>query len=144
MDPGDIIEFTFENTYDFSVMGEYTISVGTLLENDEDSSNDLVSLNIVSQEVTNCPDDYSLPIVWRDNFECYDSFIISDIGDWIIYDLDGGTTWGANAVDFENESYVGAGIVFNYPLAESPDGSDISNWNTYEGNQGLNLSLIHI
>ena len=24
-----------------------------------------------------------------------------------MYDLDGGTTWGANAVDFENESYVG-------------------------------------
>ena len=27
-----------------------------------------------------------------------------------MYDLDGGTTWGANAVDFENESYVGTGI----------------------------------
>ena len=139
MDPGDIIEFTFENTYDFSVMGEYTISVGTLLENDEDSSNDSVSINIVSQEVTVCPDDYSLPIVWRDNFECYDSFAIDNIGDWIIYDLDGGTTWGANAVDFENESYVGAGIIYNNSEATS-SGSDIEEeplWNTYEGEQGL-------
>jgi hypothetical protein len=56
-----------------------------------------------------------------------------------MYDLDQGTTWGANEVDFENESYVGAGIVFNYPLAVSPTGGDISNWNTYEGNQGLNF-----
>ena len=139
LDSGDIIEFTFDNSYDFSVPGDYTIVVGTLLENDEDSSNDFVSLNIVSQEVTNCPDDYSLPIVWRDNFECYDSFIISDIGDWIIYDLDGGTTWGANAVDFENESYVGAGIIYNNSEATS-SGADIEEeplWDTYEGEQGL-------
>jgi hypothetical protein len=139
LDSGDIIEFTFDNSYDFSVPGDYTIVVGTLLENDEDSSNDFVSLNIVSQEVTNCPDDYSLPIVWRDNFECYDSFIISEIGDWIIYDLDGGTTWGANAVDFENESYVGAGIIYNNSEATST-GADIEEeplWNTYEGEQGL-------
>jgi hypothetical protein len=139
LDSGDIIEFTFDNSYDFSVPGDYTIVVGTLLENDEDSSNDFVSLNIVSQEVTNCPDDYSLPIVWRDNFECYDSFIIGEIGDWIIYDLDGGTTWGANAVDFENESYVGAGIIYNNSEATST-GADIEEeplWNTYEGEQGL-------
>ena len=139
LDSGDIIEFTFDNSYDFSVPGDYTIVVGTLLENDEDSSNDFISLNIVSQEVTNCPDDYSLPIVWRDNFECYDSFIISEIGDWIIYDLDGGTTWGANAVDFENESYVGAGIIYNNSEVTS-SGADIEEeplWDTYEGEQGL-------
>ena len=139
LDSGDITEFTFDNSYDFSVPGDYTIVVGTLLENDEDSSNDFISLNIVSQEVTNCPDDYSLPIVWRDNFECYDSFIISEIGDWIIYDLDGGTTWGANAVDFENESYVGAGIIYNNSEATST-GADIEEeplWDTYEGEQGL-------
>ena len=34
-----------------------------------------------------------------------------------MYDLDGGTTWGANAVDFENESYVGTGIIYNQALA---------------------------
>ena len=77
--------------------------------------------------------------MWRDNFECYDSFAIDNIGDWIIYDLDGGTTWGANAVDFENESYIGAGIIYNNSEAIS-SGSDIEEeplWNTYEGEQGL-------
>ena len=44
--------------------------------------------------------------------------------------------WGANDLDFENESYVGSSIIFNYPLAVST-GGDISVWDTYEGNQGL-------
>ena len=103
---GQSIEYTFEASADFSIVGEYEITAGTILENDEDTSNDSVTITIISQETSNCPDNYSLPIAWRDNFECYDPFIISDIGDWIMYDLDGGTTWGANAVDFENESYA--------------------------------------
>ena len=82
-----------------------------------------------------CPDEYELPIVWRENFECYDPFAIDNIEGWTIIDNDGGTTWGANGVDFTNEGYVGAGIIFNYPLA-TPVG-DASIWNTYEGNQGL-------
>ena len=31
---------------------------------------------------------------------------------------------------------MGAGIIFNYPLA-TPVSGDASVWNTYEGNQGL-------
>jgi len=128
--------YTFNNTYDFSVVGDYEISAGSSLMNDEDISNDSVTINIVSQEETNCPDNYELPIAWRDNFECYDAFIISEIGDWIMYDLDGGTTWGANDVDFENESYVGTGIIYNDELATTT-GSPVPEWDTYEGDQGL-------
>jgi len=128
--------FSFNNTYDFSIVGDYEITAGTSLMNDEDISNDSVTINILSQEATNCPDNYELPIAWRDDFECYQPFSISGIGDWIIYDLDGGTTWGANDVDFENESYVGAGIIYNDQLA-TITGAPVPEWDTYQGDQGL-------
>ena len=133
---GQSVEYTFTTAADFSVIGDYEITSGTILSNDEDSSNDTISVTITSQETSNCPDNYTLPIAWRDNFECYDPFIISDIGDWIMYDLDGGTTWGANAVDFENESYVGTGIIYNDELA-TPTGGPVPEWDTYQGDQGL-------
>ena len=53
-----------------------------------------------------------------------------------MYDLDGGTTWGANAVDFENESYVGTGIIYNDELA-TPTGGPVPEWDAYQGDQGL-------
>ena len=136
IESGQNLSFTFTNQFDFSSPGEYTIVSGTSLTGDEDSSNDEISIIIISEEATNCPDNYELPIAWRDNFECYDPFIISDIGDWIMYDLDGGTTWGANAVDFENESYVGTGIIYNDELA-TVTGAEVPEWNTFEGDQGL-------
>ena len=136
IESGQNLSFTFTDQFDFSSPGEYTIVSGTSLTGDEDISNNEISNIIISEEATNCPDNYELPIAWRDNFECYDPFIISDIGDWIMYDLDGGTTWGANAVDFENESYVGTGIIYNDELA-TVTGAEVPEWNTYEGDQGL-------
>ncbi len=129
-------QFTFYATYDFSTPGDYEIVASTSLTNDENNSNDSSSTSFTSIVGGDCPDEYSLPIVWRDNFECHTEFAISDIGDWVMYDLDGGTTWGANAVDFTNESYVGTGIIYNQELATGT-GGDISAWDTYEGNQGL-------
>ncbi len=136
IESGQNLSFTFTNQFDFSSLGEYLIVSGTLLTDDEDSSNNEASITIISEEAANCPDNYELPIAWRDNFECYDPFIISDIGDWIMYDLDGGTTWGANSVDFENESYVGSGIIYNDELA-TVTGAEVPEWDTYEGDQGL-------
>lgn len=123
------LEYTFNQTIDLSFSGDYEITSSTLLENDSDNSNNLFNVTIS----VSCPEEYSLPIIWKDDFECYDPYAISDIGDWLIYDYDGGTTWGANAVDFDNEGYVGAGIIFNYPLSGSTD--DV--WNTHQGDQGL-------
>ena len=74
--------------------GNYSITCGLNLESDEDLSNNSISINITSQEEINCPDVYNLPIAWRDYFECYDAFTIDNFGEWISYDLDGGTTWG--------------------------------------------------
>jgi hypothetical protein len=86
---------------------------------------------------TDCPDEYELPIVWRDNFECHDAFAIDNIEGWTAIDGEGGTTWGASGVDFTNEEYIGSGIIWNNSLATPVDGADISNWSSYEGDQGL-------
>ena len=135
----EIIEFSFETNFDFSSPGNYSITCGLNLESDEDLSNNSISINITSQEEINCPDVYNLPIAWRDYFECYDAFTIDNFGEWISYDLDGGTTWGANAMDFENEGYVGTAIIYNQedaiPSGNSPSEEPL--WNTYEGSQGL-------
>ena len=133
---GESTQFTFATTYDFSEGGDYNVTVSVNFEQDEDLSNNSVSQVVTCVASGDCPDEYELPIVWRENFECYDPFAIDNIEGWTIIDNDGGTTWGANGVDFTNESYVGAGIIFNYPLA-TPVGGDASVWNTYEGNQGL-------
>ena len=133
---GESTQFTFATTYDFSEGGDYNVTVSVNFEQDEDLSNNSVSQVVTCVASGDCPDEYELPIVWRENFECYDPFAIDNIEGWTIIDNDGGTTWGANGVDFTNESYVGAGIIFNYPLA-TPVSGDASVWNTYEGNQGL-------
>ena len=136
---GEETIYTFNNTYDFSIIGDYEILAGTLLTDDEDTSNNNFMISISSQEAPNCPDNYDLPIAWRDNFECYEAFITSEIGDWIIYDLDGLSTYSSNAMDFLNEGYVGSGIIYNQNLAtqsgNNPDEEEL--WNTSSGNQGL-------
>jgi len=132
---GTSTQYTFSQTADMSTAGSYEITATISYSIDEVESNNSLTKNVTNVASGDCPDEYSLPIVWRDNFECYDAFAIENIGDWIMYDLDGGTTWGANAVDFTNESYVGTGIIFNYPLVAT--GSDTATWNTYEGSQGL-------
>ena len=43
---GQSIEYTFEASADFSIVGEYEITAGTILENDEDTSNDSVTITI--------------------------------------------------------------------------------------------------
>ena len=85
-----------------------------------------------------CPDEYELPIVWRDNFECHDAFAIDNIEGWTVIDNDGGETWGASDANFTNESYVGAGIIWNNNQTTTDDGSAVNeNYNSYEGDQGL-------
>ena len=85
-----------------------------------------------------CPDEYELPIVWRDNFECHDAFAIDNIEGWTIIDNDGGETWGASDANFTNESYVGAGIIWNNNQVTTDDGAAVNeNYNSLQGDQGL-------
>ena len=51
--------------------------------------------------------------IFQEDFESYDDFIISNIGNWTMYDLDGSPTWGVPECNFTNEGYTGTGIVFN-------------------------------
>ena len=86
-----------------------------------------------------CPDEYELPIVWRDNFECHTPFAIDNIEGWTAIDNDGSAVYGANDVDFTNEAYFGSGIIWNNNEATSVGGADINGYSSYEGNQGLHF-----
>ena len=132
-------QYTFYATYDFSTPGDYEIVASTSLPGDDNPSNDVFSNSFTSVAGGDCPDEYSLPIVWRDDFECHTEFAVSNIGDWLMEDFDGGATYGANDVEFTNESYVGTGIIYNYAIATSTGSTSTQpeDWAPYEGNQGL-------
>ena len=93
----------------------------------------------VGQEaLPSCPEEYELPIVWMDDFECYTPFAIDNIGDWISIDGNGEAAWQVGDVNFTNEGFIGSGIIWNNSQATAdPAGTDISGYNTYEGDQGL-------
>ena len=84
-----------------------------------------------------CPEEYELPIVWQETFECQDSFAIENFDGWTAIDGDMENTWGASSVDFANESYTGSGIIWNHDEAAAVDGADISDWAPYDGARGL-------
>ena len=87
---------------------------------------------------SSCPDEYELPIVWRENFECYAPFAIDSIEGWVAIDGEGGQTWGASDVDFSNENYIGSGIIWNQIQAVPANaGGNIDGYAPYEGNQGM-------
>ena len=133
---GNSLQYTFETAFDFSESGDYSLTVSLSESNDENLENNSINELITNIGGGDCPDNYVLPVVWRENFECYDPFSIENIGEWIVNDLDGEATWGSNAVDFTNESSAFSGLIFNYPLA-TPVSGDTGVFNTYEGNQGL-------
>ena len=138
---GETVQFTFGVSYDFSQVGDYNLTVLASLDEDENQNNNTISEIITNVGGGDCPDNYNSPIVWRENFECYDPFIFQDIGDWIINDLDGLATYGSGAMDFPNETYSGAGFIYNQAIATVSDQNtnpqEPSWWNTYEGNHGL-------
>ncbi len=74
-------------------------------------------------------------VVWMDDFESYTDFDIAPIGNWTQADVDGGTAWGSQDYDFNNEGYVGTAIVFN-PSTTTPSavGTD---WDVHGGSKGL-------
>jgi hypothetical protein len=136
---GETVQFTFGLSYDFSEVGNYNLIVTASLDEDENQNNNTISELITNVGGGDCPDEYESPIIWRENFECYEPFIFESIGDWIMYDLDGLATYGSNAMDFPSETYTGSGFIYNQAIA-TPSGQSPTEepwWNTYEGNQGL-------
>ncbi len=94
--------------------------------------------NFVDVTIT---DDDSVPtasgnnILFQDNFESYNDFIIDNIGPWTFIDNDGDATYGiGNGVSYTNQFYTGSFMVFN-PQSTSP--AQGSNWDPFDGNKGL-------
>lgn len=72
--------------------------------------------------------------IFEDDFEAYDDFIIANVGDWTLVDLDLLPTYGFNGVTFENSGYTGAFIVFNSTTTNPPlDPTADSDWTAYSG-----------
>jgi hypothetical protein len=137
----ETVQFTFSTTHDFSQIGDYNLTVTAVFDEDENLNNNSISQLITNVGGGDCPDEYGPPIIWRENFECYEPFIFENIGDWLVYDIDQLATYGSNAMDFPSETYSGAGFIYNHAIATVSDENTNSQepewWDTYEGNQGL-------
>jgi hypothetical protein len=73
--------------------------------------------------------------LFYDGFENYNDFAISSIGNWYMVDYDGGNTWHSTSYDFQNEGYVGSGIIFN-PSQTNPSALG-SSFDVHSGSKGL-------
>lgn len=72
--------------------------------------------------------------IFEDDFESYDDFIIENVGDWTLVDLDLLPTYGFQGITFDNSGYTGAFIVFNSTATNPPlDPSADSDWTAYSG-----------
>lgn len=68
-------------------------------------------------------------ILFQDDFESYEDFLIEDVGEWTILNADGSTdNTGFADVTFPNQEIANAFIVFN-PLNTTPPIDDITSFN---------------
>jgi len=74
-------------------------------------------------------------ILFQDDFESYDDFIISDIGEWTQIDLDGAPTYIIDDTEFENQGYTGTAIVFNSSMTD-PGSPNLA---AHAGDKSLNF-----
>jgi len=72
--------------------------------------------------------------VFSDDIESYNDFIISNIGNYTLVDVDGSSTYGVQDVSFTNSGYTGSYIVFN-PSVATPALSGA--WAPHSGNKYL-------
>jgi len=104
-------------------------------------------INITLQAQTYAPfgvtarvvNENQIKVIWNPNFaddmESYENFIIEDIGNYTLVDMDSTMTDKSNEFGFPNENYTGSYIVFN-PSATTPPLSS-SRWNPHSGNKYL-------
>ncbi len=72
--------------------------------------------------------------IFEDDFEAYDDFIIENVGDWTLVDLDLLPTYGFTGITFDNSGYTGSFIVFNSTATNPPlDPTADSDWTAYSG-----------
>jgi hypothetical protein len=76
--------------------------------------------------------------IFEDNFESYDDFIIADMGDWTLTDMDMLPTYGFTGVEWPNAFQPIAFIVFNPDNTNPPiESTDSSNWEAYSGSKSM-------
>ena len=76
--------------------------------------------------------------IFEDDIESYDDFIIENVGDWTLVDLDLLPTYGFTGVTFDNSGYTGAFIVFNSTTTNPPlDPTADSDWTAYSGAKAM-------
>ena len=74
------------------------------------------------------------PESFVDSIESYEDFIIANIGNYTLVDVDGSPSYGVQNVTFPNSAYTGSYIVFN-PSGATPALPD--NWTPHSGSKYL-------
>ena len=69
------------------------------------------------QTISTDPKPLSKTALFEDDFESYDDFVLS-FAPWTQYDGDEQQVWGFEGLDFTNEYYTGAYIIFNPSMTE--------------------------
>ncbi|SRX74648.1 T9SS-dependent choice-of-anchor J family protein [Aequorivita antarctica] len=76
--------------------------------------------------------------IFEDDFEAYDDFLIDNVGDWTLTDLDLLPTYGFTGITFLNSGYTGSFIVFNSTTTDPPlDPTADSNWAARGGEKAM-------
>jgi hypothetical protein len=132
-----------DGSYSYTALGlDFVVVTGTATVSAAD-----LSIDITMQTQIYAPFDLKARMVngnqvklsWNpgfaDDMESYADFIIEDIGNYTLIDLDSTETHGAANYDFPNEKYTGSYIVFN-PSATTPAATQ-SAWDPYSGNKYL-------
>ncbi|HZW78206.1 MAG TPA: choice-of-anchor J domain-containing protein [Flavobacteriaceae bacterium] len=73
-------------------------------------------------------------VLFEDDFESYDDFAISDVGDWTLTDVDGSNTYGMQGIQWPNAYQPMAFMVFN-SWETQPALSPGSGWEAYSGDK---------
>lgn len=75
-------------------------------------------------------------VLFEDDFESYDDFIIEGVGDWTLVDVDASPLYGFSGITFPNSGGPFAYIVFNSTMTNPVlEPSDTSDWTAYSGDK---------
>lgn len=77
-------------------------------------------------------------VLFEDSFETYNDFIIENVGDWILLDVDARPTYGFQGVQFANSGAAKSFQVFNATTTSPPlEASATSDWTARTGAKSM-------
>ena len=104
-----------------AVMILSTVVVTANTYDEEKELNDFVQVDIKTTGSSNNP--LITKGVFSDSFESYPDFVVDDFPPWTTLDLDFGSTWGMEGVEWPNAYYEGSFMIFN-PSQTTPPVDD--------------------